>query len=92
MLQFYVLNIYKRVGTVPEIGIIMRDEQESRNMFEKYPNQWRTTRNVVANLDSVPATYRFCDNKQNSKYKMHFVFIGDSRIRQHFLNFLKVNY
>ncbi len=48
---------------------------------------WHTMRDMVVCIDKLSS-----DNNSTSKGSkpVHFVFIGDSRIRQHFLNFFKV--
>jgi hypothetical protein len=66
---------------------------ELENIFEKYSNKLPNQRVMVTHLDVITSenVASYSGTRNFSKRKtLHFVFIGDSRIRQHFLNVLKV--
>ena len=52
-------------------------------------SNWHTRGDMVKCIDKLSDG----ENRNTSRERkfVHFVFIGDSRIRQHFLNFFKVN-
>jgi hypothetical protein len=49
-----------------------------------------TFEKVVGCLDTLYELHYSARHSSSSKKKLHFAFIGDSRIRQQFFNFLKV--
>jgi hypothetical protein len=66
---------------------------ELENGSEKYENKWKTIRTLVEILDTKNSeNNKNCIEGDNclEEKNTHFVFIGDSRIRQHFLNIIKV--
>jgi hypothetical protein len=62
------------------------------NGFEKFSKKWQTFKNIFVNLNVTSLIERNSNEKEIflQNKPIHFVFIGDSRIRQHFLNVLKV--
>lgn len=63
-------------------------ENASRaNLSDVITSDWYTVRDMVVCIDNLSSDN---NSTSNESKPVHFVFIGDSRIRQHFLNFFKV--
>ncbi len=60
---------------------------ENTNPSDVTTPDWHTMRDMVVCIDRLSSDN---DSSSDERKPVHFVFIGDSRIRQHFLNFFKV--
>jgi hypothetical protein len=54
--------------------------------------KWYGKRDTAECLDAISGGRMMDGNTASPRKFLHFVFLGDSRIRQHFYNFLKVYY
>jgi hypothetical protein len=64
----------------------------SSDVFVTHNIEWHTRRDLAVCIDKLSSsTDKISSSPFNGKKSaVHLVFIGDSRIRQHFLNFFKV--
>ena len=72
------------------------NNENSSDVFVTHNIEWHTRRDLAVCIDklsssSTSSAEKISSNPFNGKKSaVHLVFIGDSRIRQHFLNFFKV--
>jgi hypothetical protein len=62
--------------------------ENANSSSDVHTPDWHTMRDMVVCIDKLSSDKN--STYSNERKPVHFVFIGDSRIRQHFLNFFKV--